>query len=456
MARAYQVDEVKDPNSGKSDQEHNNTDLELHYTPSVAEELVIILDALDECNDAGNFLSRWIQILVKIMCTSRRAKEQIQGLSIVPSLAMGSENLSKNIREYVEFECFKSPEQSHALVRSSIDRDLQNRCRGMYSWVALVVKELSKIPILPPAVSAKPIQMITSDLEEVGLGKSDQEYNYGDFNYKGHQEYNYGNPKVIDYTPNVAGGLPLIPGLSRAVDANQGHQMTKINSALVTFCCSCRYGNHHLRCVDKKQRRPPPSLYHRELFVENAPSFTRVLTSALDKLIHRIRMVSPAKSLTRLMLWSPLLFLPTANALTPDDASGLHNSRGMEDLGNIPKDLLSVSPLLRPSQKIPTLIYERQIWTHSLTNRPIPERSMKPATLLLATFLSTSVVACAARAGKKDIYQARIMGFCALGAAIAGAVREAELIDFIFAYLLWGCIVGVGGSWIVHRFLNWG
>ena len=81
---------------------------------------------------------------------------------------------------------------------------------------------------------------------------------------------------------------------------------------------------------------------------------------------------------------------------------------------------------------------------------------MKPATFLLATFLSTSVVACAARAGKKDIYQARIMGFCALGAAIAGAVREAELIDFIFAYLLWGCIVGVGGSWIVHRLLNWG
>lgn len=78
---------------------------------------------------------------------------------------------------------------------------------------------------------------------------------------------------------------------------------------------------------------------------------------------------------------------------------------------------------------------------------------MSPTALLLATFISTSTVALVAQVGKNDIYQARIIGFCALAAAVTGAMRGVKLIDFIFAYLLWGCIVGVGGSWIVHRFL---
>lgn len=58
--------------------------------------------------------------------------------------------------------------------------------------------------------------------------------------------------------------------------------------------------------------------------------------------------------------------------------------------------------------------------------------------------------------GKKDIYQARIIGFCALVAAVAGAVKRVELIGLLFAYLLWGFISGVGGSWIVHRLWSWG
>lgn len=80
---------------------------------------------------------------------------------------------------------------------------------------------------------------------------------------------------------------------------------------------------------------------------------------------------------------------------------------------------------------------------------------MNLTAILLATFISTSFVTVVAQVGKGDIYQARIIGFCALVATVASAIKEAELIDFIFAYLLWGCIGGAGGSWIMHRLLDW-
>lgn len=81
---------------------------------------------------------------------------------------------------------------------------------------------------------------------------------------------------------------------------------------------------------------------------------------------------------------------------------------------------------------------------------------MNPTALLLATLIGTSAVTLVAQVGKGDTYQARIIGFCVLLATAAGAVRGAELTGFIFAYLLWGCIAGVGGSWILHRLLDWG
>ena len=71
--------------------------------------------------------------------------------------------------------------------------------------------------------------------------------------------------------------------------------------------------------------------------------------------------------------------------------------------------------------------------------------------LLLATFLSVSTVALAARAGKNDVYQAHVTAFCALISIVGGAVARAGVIDLMFGYLLWGCVIGLGGSWILHR-----
>lgn len=119
---------------------------------SYVPELIIILDALDECDEAGNFQRRLVKLSreasVKIMCTSRREKEQVQELQRMPSFEMGLKEVSEDIRAFIEYKVSKSPKLRHPLVKSSIIRVLQNRNRGMFLWVALMIKELkSKISI---------------------------------------------------------------------------------------------------------------------------------------------------------------------------------------------------------------------------------------------------------------------------------------------------------------------
>lgn len=109
-------------------------------------ELVIILDALDECNESGHFLRCLLKLSreasVKVICTSRREKEQLQELQAVPAFEMGPAEVSKDIRVFVEYKVSKSPKLCHPLIQSSVIRVLQNRNRGMFLWVALMIKEL--------------------------------------------------------------------------------------------------------------------------------------------------------------------------------------------------------------------------------------------------------------------------------------------------------------------------
>lgn len=108
--------------------------------------LVIILDALDECNEARHLLRRLLKLSkeasVKIFCTSRREKEQFEELQTVPSFEMGPEEVSKDIHAFLEYKVSKSPKLSHPLVRSSIIEKLKIHSRGMFLWVALMIKEL--------------------------------------------------------------------------------------------------------------------------------------------------------------------------------------------------------------------------------------------------------------------------------------------------------------------------
>lgn len=134
----------------KSGQIHSKSfrslwDLVLKFA-SYLPELIIILDALDECNESGHFLRCLLKLSreasVKVICTSRREKEQLRELHAVPAFEMVPTEVSKDIRVFLEYKVSKSPKLSHPLVKSSIIRVLQNRNRGMFLWVALMIKEL--------------------------------------------------------------------------------------------------------------------------------------------------------------------------------------------------------------------------------------------------------------------------------------------------------------------------
>lgn len=131
-------------------------------------QLVIILDAVDECNDASDLLRCLLQVShelpVKVMCTSRREKNQLQELETAPSFEMSLKEVSEDIRVFIEYKVSKSPKLSHPLVKSSVIQALQNHNRGMFLWVALMIKELK---------SKLSFHEITKSLESIPDGLSE-------------------------------------------------------------------------------------------------------------------------------------------------------------------------------------------------------------------------------------------------------------------------------------------
>lgn len=111
-------------------------------------------------------------------------------------------------------------------------------------------------------------------------------------------------------------------------------------------CSLCRntHTNYKGCCFDKK--RHAPLGHDSEPFVEMSPLFYVLLTFyvlPLEMFFYRLQKVFPMNSL---MLWSLLLWAPTACALAPDHGSGLHDSPWMEAISMTSKDLLSVGPSL--------------------------------------------------------------------------------------------------------------
>ena len=86
---------------------------------------------------------------------------------------------------------------------------------------------------------------------------------------------------------------------------------------------------------------------------------------------------------------------------------------------------------------------------HHDNDEPKPEPH--PSTILLACFLCTSSVALMAQAGKNDPYQAYVVCFCAILSTIGGAFSAVDAQDFVFTYLFWGCLGGLGISMVLHR-----
>ena len=108
--------------------------------------LVIILDALDECGDVIKLLPNLLRLAstaqVKVAFTSRREPELTEALQGVPSLAMGPEDVSDDIKVYLNSRVAKSSNLSDPRVRSRITRILNNQSKGMFLWVRLMVDEL--------------------------------------------------------------------------------------------------------------------------------------------------------------------------------------------------------------------------------------------------------------------------------------------------------------------------
>lgn len=108
--------------------------------------LVIIIDALDECVEP-RFLIRGLQKVsidnkIKIIVTSRREIELVNDLQGWSSMGMGLQEVGADIKAFLEYKVSKSPKLSHPLIRSSILKLLQSRSKGMFLWVALMIKEL--------------------------------------------------------------------------------------------------------------------------------------------------------------------------------------------------------------------------------------------------------------------------------------------------------------------------
>ena len=214
-----------------------------------------------------------------------------------------------------------------------------------------------------------------------------------------------------------------------------------------------------LRIHYRNKSRPLPDSGQKELSRGDHEMCHRYLVSyrsTLESLFHCIKAALQLNTSKPLMLLSPLFFAPSTVALGLDYEIVRDGDSWIGALRSTHMGLVSVSSL--PSSHSTSKNHnnsdiQAQLWTHPITQSPLAEQSPSPTTLLLATFLSTSTIALAAQAGKNDAFQTYIIAFFALIGAITATVLGAGLRDFVFGYLFWGCVVGVGGSWIVHRVL---
>lgn len=123
----------------------------------------IILDALDECSDTNFLIPGLLKLAhqgsAKVVITSRREPELVGAIERVPSVAIGAEDLHDDIRAYLEYQVSQSSMLSDPRVRSRIVRILNVRSKGMFLWVALMLKELesrSTIDAIESALSSLP------------------------------------------------------------------------------------------------------------------------------------------------------------------------------------------------------------------------------------------------------------------------------------------------------------
>ncbi|KAL8884110.1 MAG: hypothetical protein Q9215_007769, partial [Flavoplaca cf. flavocitrina] len=107
---------------------------------------VIIIDAADECSDVDHLLPGLIRLAekgtVKVVITSRREPNLVNIFKNKPGLGMGPEDVDEDIKSFLEYQVSQSEILSDPRVRHRIIRILNIRSKGMFLWVALMIKEL--------------------------------------------------------------------------------------------------------------------------------------------------------------------------------------------------------------------------------------------------------------------------------------------------------------------------
>ncbi|KAL8969768.1 MAG: hypothetical protein Q9197_004170 [Variospora fuerteventurae] len=108
--------------------------------------IILILDAVDECEDSSLFLPKLLDLAVseniKLLMTSRRQKRLARYLENVETLEITPRDVHHDIKAFVDFKVARNPRLSYPLVRDVIKEFLLNQHNGMFLWVILMLKEL--------------------------------------------------------------------------------------------------------------------------------------------------------------------------------------------------------------------------------------------------------------------------------------------------------------------------
>ena len=107
---------------------------------------LLVLDALDECQDAEQLLQAMKTLLpskpIRIIVTSRKEAHLFTQLKSSLSLEITAEDIDSDIEAYIKAKVLGSSRLSHPLIRDMIITRLSTGHSGMFLWVYLILKEL--------------------------------------------------------------------------------------------------------------------------------------------------------------------------------------------------------------------------------------------------------------------------------------------------------------------------
>ncbi len=132
-------------------------------------DLIVILDALDECDDVEILLRRIVPLLqcchAKIFVASRREENISLALEDFPRVFIGQEDIETDIRSYVTAEIKKIPRFQGNPVQRRMISAITSGHGGMFLWAYLMVKELKELGTVKQVDNA--LKSLPTGLEEM-------------------------------------------------------------------------------------------------------------------------------------------------------------------------------------------------------------------------------------------------------------------------------------------------